>query len=320
MQYDKRILPKVNNYEFMNKKYNQEQIKEFISRSLFDEKILLNKNQSWPKISTVTPCFNTGRFLEKTILSVLNQNYPNHEFIIIDGGSTDGSLEIIKKYEKYLAFWVSEKDRGQSDAINKGFSMARGEIINVQETDDIFLPGAFYKIAELFRDNPDKDIIYGDRLDIDENDTIIRESKFIPFSLVVYQYDGMLLGPQSAFWKRDLFSKIGMFNIDLHYTMDYDFFLKAAKTGVKFKYVPYFFSAMRRHSNSKTEKFLGTPSHQKELDVIDKKYGRKKWLNFPLKIYSLLHRSISYFLQGDLDYVLNGLKRRAKNKSILSGR
>jgi len=304
----------------MKEKYNAEQIKEFISKPLFDEKILLSGNRSYPKISTVVPSFNTGRFLERTILSVLNQNYPNLEFIIIDGGSTDGSLKIIKKYEKYLAYWVSEKDRGQSDAINKGFSVASGEIVNVQETDDIFLPGAFYKAAELFSKNPGEDIIYGNRLNIDEEDAVIGEQRFTPFSSIVYRYDGMSIGPQSAFWRRDLFSKIGMFDINLHLAMDYDFFMRAALAGAKFKYVPYYFSAMRRHSGSKTTRYLGKLPHQQECNEIDKKHKRKRWLNFPLKIYSLLYRTINYFLQGDGDYVLKGLKRRIKNKSILSGR
>jgi len=111
------------------KKHTPEVIKKFVSKPLFDEKVILNKDPNYPKISIVTPSYNQAEFLERTILSVLNQNYPNLEYIIIDGGSTDGSVEIIKKYEKYLSYWVSEKDNGQADAISKGFQKSSGEIL-----------------------------------------------------------------------------------------------------------------------------------------------------------------------------------------------
>jgi glycosyltransferase involved in cell wall biosynthesis len=294
------------------RKYTSQEIKEFVSKPHFDEKIILNKDPSWPKISIVTPSYNQAKFLERTILSVLNQNYPNLEYIVIDGGSTDGSVEIIERYEKYLAYWVSEKDNGQSDALNKGFSKATGYIIGWQNSDDIYLPSAFYKIAQLFGMNHHTDIIYGNRLDINEKDRIIGESRFTRFSVIVYWYDGMLLSNQSAFWKKSLFSKIGMLDTRFHAVMDYEFFLRAGLKKSRFKHVPYYFGAIRRHSASKTSTIFGTPVQKKECTIIDSMYGRKIWLNHPLRMYSLLQRGANYFLQGDWDYLFKGFKRRIR--------
>ena len=299
--------------------YNKENLKKFTSERLFDENFVLEKDKSFPKISVVTPSYNQVKFLEKTILSVLNQNYPNLEFIIIDGDSTDGSVDLIKKYEKYLSYWVSEKDRGQSDALNKGFEKATGEIIGWQNSDDIYLPEAFLKVANFFNKNPKTDVVYGNRFDINGDGDIIGESIFTKFSKIVYQYDGISLGTQSTFWRRDLLSKAGYLDIGLHFSMDYEFFLRAATKGAKFKFLPFYLGAMRRHGAAKTEMFLGTPPHQGELKKTDKKYGRREWLNLPLKIYSLIFRIVNYFFQGDASYIFHGFKRRIKNKSINSG-
>jgi len=163
------------------RKFTSQDINEFVSRPLFDEKLILRKDPSYPKISVVTPSYNQAEFLERTILSVLNQNYPNLEYIIIDGGSTDGSVEIIKKYEKYLAYWVSEKDRGQAHALNKGFEKSTGDLIGWQNSDDIYLPGAFFKVAEAYKKKPNYDVYFGSVYFVDRDDKIIRGLRFLIF-------------------------------------------------------------------------------------------------------------------------------------------
>lgn len=204
-------------------KIDPQTIKTFVSVPSFDEKTILNRDLSYPKISIITPSFNQGEFLEKTILSVLNQNYPNLEYIIIDGGSNDNSREIIKKYEKFVTYWVSEKDGGQGDALNKGFKRATGEIIGWQNSDDIYLPGAFFRIAEIMKKSS-ADILFGDIMKINESDGIIRKFRFVPYSMSSQLYYRMSLSNQSAFWRSGLFSKIGMIDRDISFIMDYDFF------------------------------------------------------------------------------------------------
>ena len=131
----------------------------------------MKNGKLWPKISIVTPSFNQVQFIEETIRSVILQNYPNLEYIIIDGGSTDGSVEIIKKYEKYLTYWVSEPDSGQSEAINKGWKIATGDIIAWLNSDDMYMPYALSTIASMYAANPDKIIFQGscNNIDIEGN-------------------------------------------------------------------------------------------------------------------------------------------------------
>jgi len=287
---------------------NQE-IKAFVSGPLFDSDRRTSTGIPYPKITIVTPSYNQGQFLERTILSVLNQNYPKLEYMVVDGGSTDGSVDLIRKYERHLAWWVSEKDEGQSHALNKGFSRATGDLVGWQNSDDIYLPGAFFRAAELYLREPQVDIWFGNRLDVDEQDNVIGEGRFVPFSVVGYLYEGMSLSNQSVFTRRTLFSRIGMLDQTLQVAMDYEFFLRAGLKGARFRRVPDYLGAIRRHGASKTNT-LWSSKMEKECELIHQRYGRKNYLGGPLKIYSFFRRAIYYFLQGDWTYLLNGLRRR----------
>jgi len=254
------------NYEFEKK------LKEFVSKPLFDEKIILNKDPNYPKISIVTPSYNQAEFLERTILSVLNQNYPNLEYIIIDGGSTDGSVEIIKKYEKYLSFWVSEKDEGQAYAINKGFKIATGDFLGWQNSDDLYIPSTFWNFVMHIKRKPKAEVIYGNKLCINDSDLVIRKQFYIRPSLFIYKNVGMTICNQSAFFRKKLLEYHGFLDEQLDFAMDHEFFLRLIINKVEMFHDSCLWGASRYHHSSKScggnQKNWG-----KELIYIYRKYN-----------------------------------------------
>ncbi len=170
----------------------------------------------------------------------------------MDGGSTDGSVEIIKKYEKYLAYWVSEKDKGQSDAINKGFQKSTGEILAWLNSDDTYLPSTLWSVADFFKQNPNVDMLYGRSHMMDIYDKIFQEAKAMPFNLLDYIY-GLFVIPQPAtFWRKDIFFKVGMLNIETHSCMDYELWINCARNNASIVYTDIFLANFRWHAQSKT--------------------------------------------------------------------
>ena len=211
-----------------------------------------------PKISVITPTFNQGAFIEKTINSVLSQNYPNLEFIIIDGGSTDNTVEIIKKYENHLTYWVSEPDRGQSHAINKGMAIATGEILTWLNSDDWYLPDTLQRFAELFQQNPDVGMIVGagSMVDLTGNrvNYIKPNSDINLNSLYQWLSGGDFLQPSSAY-SRKAWELGGPIDESIHIALDVDLWLRMAKQGVKFLSINELFSEALIHPNAKTTAF-----------------------------------------------------------------
>ena len=164
----------------------------------------------YPKISYITPVFNQVEFIEQTIVSVITQEYPNIEYIIVDGGSTDGTLEIIKKYEDHISKIVSEPDSGMYDALNKGFKLSSGEIMGWINSDDMLLPGAFMNMARLFQDLPQVSWIQGLNSFIDLNGHLIKTNPPKPFSFLKFlNKDFKWVQQESTFWRRELWEKAG---------------------------------------------------------------------------------------------------------------
>lgn len=293
------------------KRFTTHELRRFTREPSFDPRVVLGRDPSYPRITVVTPSFNQGRFLERTILSVLNQNYPNLEYIVIDGGSTDETLDVIYRYEPYLEYWTSERDRGQSDALNKGFARATGDIIGWQNSDDIYLPGAFVHAAEVFTTRPQVTIAFSHRIDINEDEEIIGERRFTPFFLTGYWYDGQSLSNQAAFWRRDLFARIGYLEVELQTAMDYEYFLRAGLDGAVFLRVKAFWGALRRHPASKANTLWAARMGQ-EVRAIDLRHGKRFRLSKALHAYALVRRSMEYLAQGDAAYLARGLIRRGR--------
>jgi len=206
-------------------------------------------HENLPRVSIVTPSYNQAQFLEETIQSVLAQDYPNLEYIIVDGGSTDGSVEIMRRYEPQLAWWVSERDRGQSDAVNKGWRRASGEIIGWLNSDDLLLPGAVTRMVAAFEETPGAGIIYGDVFSIDSHGDIFNVMQFGDWSLEnLMQFD--VICQPGAFLDADVLKRSGMLDESMHFLMDHHLWLKMAQIA-PIRYLPGVVAAARFHPQAK---------------------------------------------------------------------
>ncbi len=229
-----------------------------------------------PSISIVTPSLNQAAFLDEALLSVRHQDYRCLEHIVMDGGSTDSSTEILKGHSETPGWehlqWVSEQDRGQSDALNKGFARARGEIIGWLNSDDRYRANCFKAVAKAFQDNPSIDILYGDSTWIDLDGTVFRLRREIEFSHFILLYHRVLYIPTtSTFFRRRVFDEGNSLDESLPYAMDFEFFVRLASRGYRFKHLSSFLGDFRFHPDSKSSRM----SHRQleEVNEVMQRYS-----------------------------------------------
>jgi glycosyltransferase involved in cell wall biosynthesis len=270
----------------------------------------------WPRITVVTASYNQGQFIEAAIRSVLDQGYPNLEYIIIDGGSSDNTVDIIRRYEKHLTRWVSEKDDGAAHAIRKGFSRATGTIFAYLNSDDLYLPGSLEAIAEVLSD-PKVDVVYGNMYWINMDGTVIGEQRQTPFMPRGYLYGGSTLQQPATFWRKDLYVRCGGMDPSYRFAFDTDLFVRFALGGAKFKHVNRFLASFRIHPQSKSV-------NESDLCSRELQRLRQTYLPFPfdsirascVRGITALQRTFWYTVQGDLLWLLARIPDRIRARNM----
>jgi glycosyltransferase involved in cell wall biosynthesis len=224
---------------------------------------------AWPRVSLVTPSFNQGQFLEDTILSVLNQGYPDLEYMVIDGGSTDGSPEVIRRYADRLAYWESTPDRGQSHAINKGWGRATGKYLWWLNSDDLLMPGSLVAAVRFLETHPDVDLVYGDVVRVDAAGRWVDYYPYRDFDFAGFVLRRHDLAQPGSLMRRDVLQRIGILDEGLHFLMDLDYWRRLAIAGGRIVHLPQPLSLFRTYDEAKTG--AGSPEAVQERYLLNER-------------------------------------------------
>jgi glycosyltransferase involved in cell wall biosynthesis len=294
----------------------------------------MRESTDQPLVTVVTPSYNQGKYIEATINSVLNQGYPNLEYLVFDGGSTDNTVEILKQYEQKLS-WISEKDRGQSDAVNKGFKAAKGAILGWLNSDDTYEPDAILTVVEFFNAHPDVDMVYGKGAHIYENGDFMEWYPTEPFDIQRLSETCYICQP-AVFLRSRIFDKIEMLNVELLYSMDFDLWMRIAKE-FKVEHLPVHLANTRLYDDTKTLA-KRVECHAEIIETVKRHYGVAPsiWINTysyyvldrllkrDTKLKDYVYRGSALFLSFYYNYRFNskkpGLTDIAKAVKRIGGR
>jgi glycosyltransferase involved in cell wall biosynthesis len=255
-----------------------------------------------PLVSIITPSYNHAEFLDETIRSVLAQDYANIEYIVVDGGSTDGSVETIKRYQDRIAKWVSEPDAGQSDAINKGFRMATGEIVAWLNSDDLYFPDAVSTAVRRFQQDPLLGLFYSDCVFVDRDGQFLRYfTEVEPYSEFRLRNCSDFVMQPSTFFRRETLFEIGLLDTSLHYCMDWDLWCRFAKNKCRIHYEPKLVAASHIYGATKTQS--GGRVRLNEVQRVMRRHRTSPW---PHAYFGYMAHDVATVLSG------NGVPRLLK--------
>ena len=264
-----------------------------------------------PRVTIVTPSYNQAGFLEETLRSVLLQNYPNLDYIVMDGGSKDGSVDIIRKYEKHLSYWTSEKDGGASDAIARGFERATGSIMAYLNSDDPYLPGAIQAIVRVFQEQPRCNVVFGNTYWTGPEGNVLAERRQTPFWPASYLYGGTDLQQPSTFWRRNLYLKAGGMDPSYTFAFDTDLFCRFIACQAEFRHLKRFLSCFRIHAESKSSTLMDRRTQElTRIRAVHLQHAFHSSYGHLMRNLGRVHRGFWYLMQGDLPWLVSRVPDR----------
>lgn len=272
-----------------------------------------------PKISIITPSYNQAQYLRATLESIHGQAYPSLEHIVIDGGSTDGSVNVIQEYNDSLTYWESVKDRGQSDAINKGLRLATGEIVAWLNSDDVLMPGTLQRVAAVFSSHPEVDVVFGDYDLIDASGMVLETKREIPFHFNTILFGTNYIGQPTVFVRRRVVESVGLLDETLHYAMDWEWWLRMAASGYRFLHLRHVMAGCRWHSECKT--VIAPARFAHECSMVRLRFWQPRLLvtmaphieRFLRVIYRVRRQLVKLALRRTMDVPGRTLKLRTKS-------
>ena len=256
------------------------------------EPVVRDVDYVWPTISIVIPSLNQGRFLEDTLKSIIDQRYPKLELIVVDGGSTDNTLDVIKQYEDHITWWISEPDSGQAAAINKGFRKSSGEIMAWINSDDLIAPGALQKVVQYFSNNPAIDVVYGDRIVINEQGHEIGRWTLPRHSCRILKWADFV--PQETlYWTRAAWKAVdSQLDESFAFAMDWDFLLRLSRNNIPMRHMRAYLGLFRVHSTQKTSRQIHSIGRE-EIQKI-----RSRELGFEPTQWQITLNTISFLISA----------------------